>query len=55
MLGSIAGTHWFMGDAGVLFEHLGDARFELQIVGVPHGQEDFIDGDGLLFEVQHRA
>ncbi len=31
----------------------GNARFELQIVDVPHGQEDVINGDGPFFEVQH--
>jgi hypothetical protein len=30
-----------------------DARLELQIIDIPHGQEDFINGDGLFFEVQH--
>jgi len=29
--------------------------FELQIADVPHGQEDFIYGDSLLFEIQHRS
>jgi hypothetical protein len=31
----------------------GNARFELQIFDVPHGQEDFINSDGPSFEVQH--
>jgi hypothetical protein len=25
----------------------------LQVVDIPHWQEDFINGDGLFFEVQH--
>jgi hypothetical protein len=36
-----------------MFKHPRNARCELQIVDVPHGQEDFINGDGLFFEVQH--
>ncbi len=46
-LGSIAHAHWFLGQAGVLFERPGDARFELQIIYVPHGQED-LDGERSL-------
>ena len=55
MLGSIRYTHWFLGQAGVLLEHLGNAGFELQIVDVPHLQEYFVNSDGLFFEVQHGA
>ena len=55
MLGSVAHIHWFLGQAGVLFECPEDARFKLQIVDVPHGQEDFIDDDGVLFEVRYCA
>ncbi len=51
MLGSIVCAYWLLGQAGVLLENLGDPRLELQIVDVPHGQEDLIDGDGLFFEV----
>ena len=29
--------------------------FELQIIDVPHGQEDFIYGDGFFFKIQHRS
>jgi hypothetical protein len=36
-LGSVACTDWFLGQAGVLLECPGNARFELQIVDVPHG------------------
>ncbi len=43
---------WLLGKAGIQLKHPGNARFELQIVDVPHGQEDFINGDGPFFEVQ---
>ncbi len=36
-----------LGAGTPMFKRPGSARFELQIVDVPHGQEDFIDGDGL--------
>ncbi len=36
-------------------ECAGNGRLELQIVDVPHRQEDFMDGDSLLFEVQDPA
>ncbi len=29
--------------------------FELQVIDIPHGQEDIINGDGPFFEVQHSA
>ncbi len=48
--GSAAHTHWFLGQACVLFECPGNARFELQIIDIPHGQENFINGDGLLLK-----
>ncbi len=41
--------------ARIKLKRPGNARFELQIVDVFHGQEDFINGDGLFFEVQHSA
>jgi hypothetical protein len=53
--GSITCTLWFLGKAGIKFKRPGKARFELQIVDVPHGQEDLINGDGPFFEVQHGA
>jgi hypothetical protein len=53
--GSIACTYWLLGQAGVLIKCPGDARLELQVVDIPHGQVDFINGDGLFFEVQHGA
>jgi hypothetical protein len=52
-LGSITCIHWLLGQAGVLLERPGNARLELQIVDVPHGQDDFINSDGLFFEVKH--
>ncbi len=53
MLGSITCAHWLLGCADVLLECPGNARFELQLVNVPHGQEDLINGDVLLFDVQN--
>ena len=55
MFGGVTCTYWLLGIAGIKLKHPGNARFELQIVHVPHGQEDFINGDGPLFEVQHGA
>jgi hypothetical protein len=43
------------GQAGIEFKCPGNARLELQIDDVPHGQEDFINGDGPFFDVQHGA
>ncbi len=51
--GGITCTCWFLGKAGIESEHPGNARFELQVVDIPHGQEDIINGDGLFFKVQH--
>jgi hypothetical protein len=51
--GDITCTHWFLGEAGVELKHPGNAGFELQVVGIPHGQEDIINGDGPFFGVQH--
>jgi hypothetical protein len=48
-------TCWFLGKAGIELKHPGNARFELQVVDIPHGQEDIINGDGPFFEVQHGA
>ncbi len=48
-------TQWLLGQAGVLLERPGNARLELQIVDVPHGQEDFTNSDSLFFEVQQGA
>jgi hypothetical protein len=53
--GCITCTLWFLGIARIKLKQPGNARFELQIVDVPHGQEDIINGDGLFFEVRHRA
>ncbi len=51
--GCVACTLWFLCIARIKLKCPGNARFELQIVDVPHGQEDVINGDGLFFEVQH--
>ncbi len=48
-------TYWLLGKAITKLKCPENARFELQIVDAPHGQEDFINGDGLFFEVQHVA
>ncbi len=53
--GSVTCTCWLLGKAGIEFKCPGNARFELQIVDVSCGQEDFIDGCGPFFEVQHGA
>ncbi len=53
--GCITCTLWFLGIARINLKHPGNARFELQIVDVPCGQEDVINGDGPFFEVQHCA
>jgi hypothetical protein len=55
LLSSVASAYWLVGSAVVLLECPGNARLELQIVDVPHGQEDFIDGDGHFFENQDPA
>jgi len=44
-----------LGEARVVLERLVNAMYELQITDVPHGQEDFIYGDCLLFKIQHRS
>ncbi len=38
-----------------MLERPGDARFELQITDVPHGQEDFIYGYCLFFKIHYRS
>ncbi len=53
--GGITCTCWFLGNAGIELKCPGNARFELQVVDIPHGQEDIINGDGPFFEVQHGA
>jgi hypothetical protein len=53
--GCITCTYWLLGKARIKLKQPGNARFELQIVDVPHGQENFINGNGLFFEVQHGA
>ncbi len=53
--GCVTCTFWFLGIARIKLKCSGNARFELQIVDVPHGQEDVINGDGPFFEVQHCA
>ncbi len=51
--GSVTCTLWLLGKGRIELKCPGNARFELQIVDVPHGQEDVINGDGPFFEVQH--
>jgi hypothetical protein len=53
MLVGITCTCWLLDKAGIKLKRTGNARFELQVVDIPHGQEDIINGDGPLFEVQH--
>ncbi len=53
--GSISRAFSLLGEARVVLERLVDARFELQIIDVPHGQEDFIYGDCFFFKNQHRS
>jgi hypothetical protein len=53
--GCIMCTYWLLGKARIKLKRPVNARFELQIVDIPHGQEDLINGDGLFFEVQHSA
>ena len=53
--GSVLRAFWLLGEARVVLERLVDAMFELQIFDVPHGQEDFIYGDGFVFKIQHRS
>ncbi len=48
-------TCWLLGKAGIKLKRPGNARLELQIVDIPHGQENFINGDGSFIEVQHGA
>ncbi len=55
MFGGVPCTYWLLGKAGIKLKCPGNARLELQVVDIPHGQEDFINGDGLFFEVQHGA
>ncbi len=52
-LGGVTCTLWFLGVIGIKLKRPRNARFELQVVDVPHGQENIINGDGLFFEVQH--
>ena len=53
--GGVTCTCWFLGKAGIELKRPGNARFELQVFNIPHGQEDVINGDGSFFEVQHGA
>ena len=53
VLGGITCTCWLLGKARIKLKRPGNARFELQVVDIPHGQEDIINGDGLFFKVQH--
>jgi hypothetical protein len=55
VFGSVTCTYWLLGKARIVVKCPGNARFELQVVDVPHGQEDFINGDCLFFDVQHGA
>jgi hypothetical protein len=48
-------TCWFLGKAEIELKRPGNARFELQVVDIPQGQEDIINGDSPFFEVQHGA
>ncbi len=51
--GGITCTCLLLGKAGIKLKRPENARFELQVVDILHGQEGFINGDGSLFEVQH--
>jgi hypothetical protein len=51
--GSITCTHWFLGQAGVLLEHSGDARLELQIANFLMSKRT--TSIVMVFEVQHSA
>ncbi len=53
--GGVTCTRWFLGKVGVELKHPENAGFELQVVDIPHRQEDIINGDGPFFEVQHGA
>ncbi len=55
MFGCVTCTLWFLGIVRIKLKRPGNARFELQIVDVPHWKEDVINGDGLFFEFQHCA
>ncbi len=55
LFGGVTCTCWFLGKAGIKLKCPGNTRFELQVVDIPHGQEDIINGDGPFFEVQHGA
>jgi hypothetical protein len=55
MFGGVTCTCWLLGKAGIKLKRPGNARFELQVVDIPHGQENFNNGDGPFFEVQHSA
>jgi hypothetical protein len=46
--GCITCTYCLLGKVRIELKHPGNARFELQIVDVSHGQEDVINGDGLF-------
>ncbi len=48
--GCITCTYWLLGKVRIELKCTGNARFELQIVDVPHGQEDVIDGDALFLK-----
>jgi hypothetical protein len=52
-LGGVMCTCWLLGKAGIKLKHPVNARFELQVVDIPHGQEDIINGEGPFFEVYH--
>ena len=49
MLGGGVGAHWVLGEASILPQCSGNARFELQIGNIPHGQEDYVYLYCLLF------
>jgi hypothetical protein len=51
--GSITFTYWLLGKAGIVLKRPGNVSFELQVVDIPHGQVDFINGDGHFLEAQH--
>jgi hypothetical protein len=54
-LGGASCACWFLAKACIEFLSPRDASFELQIIDIPHGQEDLIYGDCLLLEIQHHS
>jgi hypothetical protein len=54
-LGSASCARWLLAKARIEFKSPRDASFELQIIDIPHGQEDLIYGDCFFLEVQHHS